>query len=92
MREFPKGKVKQKLYLYETEAYYEKPYFITTLPMDGYGYVYLGETEVEFDFPEIVSKDVRLAELDKALDQQKAQYEEAVKRIEEAKEKLEKME
>lgn len=90
MREFPKGKVKQKLYFYENYEYCTKPYFITTLPMDGYDYVYLGETEVEFDFPEIVSKDVRLAELDKALDQQKAQYEEAVKRIEEAKEKLEK--
>lgn len=89
MREFPKGKVKQKLYFYEAEEYCKTPYFTTTLPINGHNYVYLGETEVEFDFPEIVSKDVRLAELDKALEQQKAQYGEVVKRIEEAKEKLE---
>ena len=82
--------VKHTIHLYELPDYMEDEFMVSTYKSDEYSFPYIGSVEVEFEMPEIVSKDVRLAELDKALEQQKAQYEEAVKRIEEAKEKLKK--
>lgn len=82
--------MKHTIHLYELPEYMEDEITVSSYKSDEFSFPYIGSVEVEFEMPEIVSKDVRLAELDKALEQQKAQYEEAVKRIEEAKEKLKK--
>lgn len=85
---FPKGKVKVKLYIYEEPDFMPVPFYVTSTKYESHVTPYLGEVEVEFTFPEINSKEERLKQLDKTLEEEKNRYENVVERLENMKEQL----
>lgn len=85
---FPKGKVKVKLYIYEEPDFMPTPFYVTSLKYESPVYPCLGEVEVEFTFPEISSKEERLKQLDKTLEEEKNRHKEVVERLENMKEQL----
>ena len=85
---FPKGKVKVKLYIYEEPDFMPTPFYVTSLKYESPVSPYLGEVEVEFTFPEISSKEERLKQLDKTLEEEKNRHKEVVERLENMKEQL----
>ena len=85
---FPKGKVKVKLHIYEEPDFMPVPFHVTSTKYESSYYPYLGEVEVEFTFPEVNSKEERLKQLDKTLEEEQNRYESVVKRLENMKEQL----
>lgn len=85
---FPKGKVKVKLHIYEEPDFMPVPFYVSSMKYESVHSPYLGEVEVEFTFPEINSKEERLKQLDKTLEEEQNRHKEVVERLENMKEQL----
>lgn len=64
------------------------PFYATTVKYESPLTPYLGEVEVEFTFPEINSKEERLKEIDKTLEEEQNRHKEVVERLKNMKEQL----
>lgn len=64
------------------------PFYVTSVKYESSHSPYLGEVEVEFTFPEINSKEERLKQLDKTLEEEQNRHKSVVERLEKMKEQL----
>ena len=85
---FPKGSVKVKLYIYEEPDFMPVPFYVTSTKYDLPQTPYLGEVEVEFTFPEVNTREERLKQIDKTLEEEQNRHKEVMERLESMKEMM----
>lgn len=86
---FPKGKVKMKLYLYEAPDCLGTPFTVIDYKFEAPPNPYLGEVEVEFDFPVEQAKENLVKEIDRIIEKEHNTFKARLESLENMKKQLE---